>query len=55
METRAQKKFENQEMSIAKFTIVIFILAALLFAVAPNLSWGSSTRRPNFAWDLPRQ
>ncbi len=33
-------------MSVAKLTIVILMLAALLFAVAPNLSWAScSTRR----------
>lgn len=31
-------------MSVAKLTIVILMLAALLFAVAPNLSWGSCTR-----------
>ena len=27
-------------MKLAKLTIVILMLAALLFAVAPNLSWG---------------
>ena len=32
-------------MSVTKLTIVILMLAALLFAVAPNLSWGSCTRR----------
>jgi hypothetical protein len=45
-------------MSVAKLTIVIIMLAVLLFAVAPNLSWGSSTYRTResgapssrFAW-----
>ena len=31
-------------MSLAKLTIVILMLAALLFAVAPNLSWGNCIR-----------
>jgi hypothetical protein len=54
---------ENPEMSVAKLTIVILMLAALLFAVAPNLSRGSCTRRTResgvpssrFARDLPRE
>jgi hypothetical protein len=32
-------------MGVAKLTIVILMLAALLFAVAPNFSWASCTRR----------
>ena len=33
---------ENEKMSTAKLAIMILVIAALLFVVAPKLSWGSS-------------
>jgi hypothetical protein len=38
------KLLENQEMNTAKLAIVILIIAALLFVIAPNLSWGNCSR-----------
>lgn len=50
MENRALKLRKDEKMSTPKLAIVILLLAALLFMVAPNLSWvDCSRRRPGSA------
>ena len=41
VKNRALKLLKDEEMSIPKLAIVILLLAALLFLVAPNLSWAN--------------
>ena len=38
---------KEREMSTAKLAIMILIMAALLFVVAPQLSWGKCGHRTN--------
>ena len=44
---------ENQTMSTAKLAIMILVIAALLFMVAPRLSWGSCASMSNGPAKLP--